>query len=365
MTETAAHLPKRIVLLYNGYPRLSQTYQIDEAEELLRRGHTIRIVSWGWPLFTTSDTAPPVDDATDPLRPATLARIAAFQPDVIHAHFLTNAETTMLLSDALGGVPFTIRTHSFDVFGPPTAAVAATAARLAAHPAFRGVVVFPNVRDRFLAAGVPPERVLASYPSIAIQRFLDAGATPEAAATAAVWPPTAIMSGGAFLPKKNLPSLIALAADIRRVYPQCTVAYYTVKEDPAYYEKIMAMNRAHGDPVVFRTVPREQMPAEYTRHQWLIYGACPTLATVGYPLMIAEAQAAGVGVIAYDLRPEMADYVQAPIGRLYKTPADVLAILAQPPPDAAARATARAVAAARYDIRVNIAALEAAAFGAA
>jgi len=354
-------LPKRIVLLYNGYPRLSQTYQIDEAEELIRRGHTIMIVSWAWELYIISETAPPALHVRNPLLAGPLSKIAAFQPDIIHAHFLTNVDVCIQLSNALGGVPFTIRTHSFDVLGIGAEHFQTSVKRLsdaATSGAFRGAIIFPSYRERFLAAGAFPEKLIVSYPSISVQSFLDAGSTDAAAQASASWPPTHIMSGGAFLPKKNIAGFIAIAQKIHETYPACKISYYSVKEDTVYYEKIMALNRAAGNPVIFRTVPHEQMPAEYVRHQWLIYDACPTLKTVGCPLMIAEAQAAGVGVLAYNLRPEMADYV-TDAGFMYDTPEDIIRLIKRPF-DATRRAAARALAAERYDIRKNIADLEAA-----
>ena len=353
MTTT---LPKRIVLLYNGYPRLSQTYQIDEAEELIRRGHTVLIVSWGWELYIISNTAPPALHVRNPLLPGPLSQIAAFQPDVIHAHYMTNVDVCIQLSNALGGVPFTIRTHSFDVLGIGHDHFQKAVKSLSGAGAFRGAIIFPSYRERFLAAGASSEKLIVSQPSISVQRFLDAGSTDAAAQASASWPPTRIMSGGAFLPKKNIAGFIAIAQKIHEIYPDCEISYYSVKEAPDYYEKIIALNRAAGNPVIFRTIQREQMPAEYVRHQWLIYGACPTLKTVGYPLMIAEAQAAGVGVIAYHLRPEMADYV-TDAGYLYNTPEDIIRLIKQPF-DATRRAAARALAAERYDIRKNITALE-------
>jgi len=51
------------------------------------------------------------------------------------------------------------------------------------------------------------------------------------------------------------------------------------------------------------------MPAEYKRHRWLVYTASPQYSSVGWPMAIAEAQAAGVGVLMQNVRPDLADYV--------------------------------------------------------
>ena len=73
-----------------------------------------------------------------------------------------------------------------------------------------------------------------------------------------------------------------------------------IKSDPNYYNKIIDFNTKHGSPVIFKAVDPDLMPLEYKKHEWLIYGACPILKTVGNPIMIAEAQASGVGVIMYE-----------------------------------------------------------------
>jgi len=51
------------------------------------------------------------------------------------------------------------------------------------------------------------------------------------------------------------------------------------------------------------------MPAEYKRHRWLVYTASAKRNSVGWPMAIAEAQAAGVGVLMQNVRPDLADCV--------------------------------------------------------
>ena len=53
---------------------------------------------------------------------------------------------------------------------------------------------------------------------------------------------------------------------------------------------------------------------EYKKHEWLLYGACSELKTDGNPVMIAEAQASGVGVIMYKLREELIQYIPSDCG---------------------------------------------------
>lgn len=70
------------------------------------------------------------------------------------------------------------------------------------------------------------------------------------------------------------------------------------------------------------------MPLEYKKHQWLIYTVCTKEKTVGNPVMVAEAQASGVGVIMYKLRDSLIDYVTEN-GYLYNNDEEVLKIISK------------------------------------
>lgn len=73
------------------------------------------------------------------------------------------------------------------------------------------------------------------------------------------------------------------------------------------------------------------MPAEYKRHRWLVYTADFDIPTVGWPMAIAEAQAAGVGVCMPRIRPDLAEYVGP--GVLYDSIDEVSSIVSGPVPD--------------------------------
>ena len=70
------------------------------------------------------------------------------------------------------------------------------------------------------------------------------------------------------------------------------------------------------------------MPAEYKKHQWLVYTASTELRTVGWPLAIAEAQASGVGVVMANIRADIAQYVGS-AGFVYDTFEEVHEIVRQ------------------------------------
>jgi glycosyltransferase involved in cell wall biosynthesis len=68
------------------------------------------------------------------------------------------------------------------------------------------------------------------------------------------------------------------------------------------------------------------MPLEYKKHQWIIYPIDKELLTVGYPLAIVEAQASGVGVIMYNARNDLIDFVSEN-GYLYTQIDEVIDII--------------------------------------
>ena len=94
------------------------------------------------------------------------------------------------------------------------------------------------------------------------------------------------------------------------------------------------------------------MPSEYKKHQWLIYTACPEKKNIGNPLMVAEAQASGVGVIMYKLRETLDDFVTEN-GYLYNDDEEVLEIISNDF-DNDKRNNAIEIAKQRYDIEDKI-----------
>jgi hypothetical protein len=56
------------------------------------------------------------------------------------------------------------------------------------------------------------------------------------------------------------------------------------------------------------------------------------VATVGWPIAVAEAQAAGVGVCMQDIRPDLREFV-GPGGFLFRTAEEAREIISRPFPD--------------------------------
>lgn len=299
----------RILLLYNGYPRLSQTYQIDEADEINKK-HQVLIYSWAWPLYDVkSDSLPYIFKSPF----SDIKTIEKFNPEIIHAHYLTNLELCIRLSKKLN-IPFTIRSHSFDVLRDKKLML--KYAELANSEYCKGILCFPGFVDIFKQSNFDMNKIKPTYPSLYIKKFINDSPNGHD-----------IMSGGACLPKKNIEEFIQIAKIIKNKYPWKNITYYFVQEDIQYTNIIKKMNIQNGSPIIFKTCQNKDMPVEYKKHQWLIYHACPKIKTVGYPLMIAEAQASGVGVLMYNLRPDLKDDYIKDSGYVYDTTNEILDII--------------------------------------
>lgn len=76
----------------------------------------------------------------------------------------------------------------------------------------------------------------------------------------------------------------------------------------------------------------ERMPREYKKHSWLAFTASRELGTVGWPIVVAEAQASGVGVCIPNLRPDIADYVDGG-GIIYESIEELSDVVSGPVPE--------------------------------
>jgi len=323
----------KILLLYKGYPRISQSYQIDEAQEL-NKENQLMIISFDWEVLKSSFASLPYLKK-NPLD--SISEIKFFKPDFIHSHYLDTIEICDNISRKINK-KYSIRTHSFDIL--------TTDEKLLSYKRYvnsencNGIIVFPEFKSRLISLGYNENKIYQNYPSLYIHRFLEINTNGGG-----------IMSGGAMLPKKNIESFIELSIKIKNKYPSKQINYYCIIDDQDYYKKIDKINNAYGKPVNFISEQIIDMPNEYKKHEWLIYTACPKLRTVGLPMMVAEAQASGVGVIMYKLRDTLLDYVTEN-GYLYETDDEILEIISNDF-DETKRKNAKQISI-RYDIRNNI-----------
>jgi len=75
-------------------------------------------------------------------------------------------------------------------------------------------------------------------------------------------------------------------------------------------DEMRRRNDALAAPVrIVDPVEPDAMPDEYKQHRWLVYTASPRHKSVGWPVAIAEAQAAGVGVLMQKRAARSREYI--------------------------------------------------------
>ncbi len=237
-----------------------------------------------------------------------------FDPDVLHTHWLVQVPLVASLAGCDGRmplgrrVPFTVRAHSFDVLGEQGKQIRQATSHLNDELCL-GVLTFPFTCDRFLAAGVELSKIHGSPPVVDVAKFFDRSPNGDA-----------VMNVGACLPKKRMQDFIALAMMVPgRSFNLYALGYEieTIRTDIA-----KACSPVHLIP----PVEPDDMPREYKRHEWLVYTAEMSDAMVGWPMSVAEAQAAGVGVCVPNVRPDIREYI-GPSGFVYDSIADVIKVI--------------------------------------
>ena len=306
--------PVRVLMVLRSYPKISQTYMHTEIEAV-RADYDVHVVST-WRSALPRRRHVPCEFTADPRRLREI--VEELRPDVLHTHFLGMAPEIADLARRYG-VPFTVRTHSEDVLRQPRR-LPRMLQRLrrcvrALNDEFcLGVLAFPFARPALERIGVRADRVIECHPVVDYRRFLDRGSNE-----------TGVLNTGAYVPQKAMHEFIDLASRIGG-----PSRLYAVGQD---LSALREYNRSRGSAAeICDPVEPEDMPAVYKRHSWLVYTARRERRRVGWPMAVAEAQAAGLGVCVPDLGPDVRDYV-GDAGFVYDAIDDVPAILDRPYPE--------------------------------
>jgi hypothetical protein len=319
--------PPRVMYLVCNYPSISESY-IRREIEVVARDHDVAIVARNDALVPYHEHLP---YTVQPDRDAVCELVEDFRPDVLHSHWLFEAPTIAYVSERTG-VPFTIRTHSYDTLwggargkafdvvpGRPASrlgpARVRSAARLLDDDLCIGVICFPFVRPRLRKFGVADAKLRDCYPVVDVDRFLDRSPNGDG-----------VMNCGPALRKKAMDDLL----DIAQLMPGTSFSLYAIGHTT---DHLVARNAQLPDPVTIPgPVDNDAMPAEYKKHRWLLKTGDFRRRTMGWPTSIAEAQASGVGVCMANLGPDLREYV-GPGGFLYDSIAEARDILSRPFPD--------------------------------
>jgi hypothetical protein len=309
----------RVLYVLQSYPEQSETYIEVERRQVAERADTFALA------VVAPGTFNPDHLPYARLMPRLPKRVQyhlalglkgaakAWRPDVVHTHWLMVARLARAAARTCD-VPWTVRTHSFDLleYGPETIA---RQVRQCNEPDCAGVLAFPFARELLLRAGLKEEKLIDAPPVIDVARFDDLGPNGSG-----------VISMGATKLKKNFPAFLELS---RRV-PQREFSLYPLARG---WQQLRALNETMGarvtvhDPVLHR-----DMPAVWKRHAWLVYTGTRDHASLGWPIAVCEAWAAGVGVCLQRVRDDLEDYLGG-CGILFEHIDELPAVLERDPPE--------------------------------
>ncbi len=315
-----------ILYILTRYPQTSQTYIKNEIEALMT-DYNISIITLEPAESPYENHLPFVEIRETEKMQAVIDQV---KPQIIHTHFVHMARRVGPLARK-NKIPFTVRTHSFDILNLSKPSLWQS---IQGHLIQRwnvkdirwlnddlclGILVFPGLRQHLMRQGVNPKKLIDCYPVINYGAFYNREPNGDA-----------IMNMGAVIRKKKMEDFIELA----QMFPGRVFNLYDIEcVQPEYHKELKRMNAETQHPVNFiPAVAPEVMPAEYKKHQWLVYTACPKTSTVGWSMAVAEAQASGVGVCFPNIRPDLKEYIGG-AGYLYDSLDEVRRIISQPVPE--------------------------------
>jgi hypothetical protein len=304
-----------VLYLLRRYPQISESY-IETELRAVSASDDISVIALGHADLPSTEHHDfeiiSLDDDA-----ALAAAIADFEPHVVHGHYVHHAPALLRVA-TLADCAYTVRAHSYDILDRTCEELRVLSAAVNDDRCL-GILTFPFTIDRLLEAGVSEDRIVPCYPVVDYHRFLNLGPNGRA-----------VMNVGAALPKKDHKSYVDLAARL----PDRDFNLYAMGYESA---EVARYNASLGTPVHMVPVkPYAEMPQEYKRHEWLVYTASVERRTVGWPMAIAEAQAAGVGVCVQDIRSDLREYV-GPAGHVFSSIEEALEIVSAPVSEEARR----------------------------
>lgn len=307
-------MPRRVAYLLHIFPKLSETFIAGELAELVRRGVEVRVFS----------LLPPRDELQHAvIAQAGLDRLVCydvprfggelrhFQPEILHAHFATEAAAAARVQAAALGVPFTFTAHGYDIYRKPPADFASRAQAAAA------VVTVSRANADYLAAtfGVPAGHVYVIPAGVDTERFCPALQSPP--------DPPLLLCVARLVKVKNLSLLLAACARLRgdRVPFRCVL----VGDGPCRAE----LEHRSRELALLDTVTFAGSAEQDEVRLWWQQARLGTLTSEseGMPVSLMEAAACGVPVVATRVGgiPEL---VEHEVSGLLVPPMDPVALAA-------------------------------------
>ena len=304
----------RVMLILQDYPQVSQTY-IKTEIEAVEDAYELKIIAIHQGLNQYRASRPYEHTGS----PQIIAqRIAEFRPHVLHSHWLNMAVLLSRLAWETD-TPFTIRAHSFDTAQPMHSGTLPEhltgMVRAVNDSMCLGVLTFPYTRPHLEKIGIQFRKLIDCWPVMAYDRFYDP--TPNG---------RGVMNMGARSRKKRMQDFVDLAP----IVPDRSCDLYLV--DSVHDDNVVEYNQQKGSPVrIHESIDPDDMKAVYKAHDWLVYTADRQINSVGWPVSVSEAQAAGLGVCVPGIRPDMREYV-GPAGFVYDSIEQVAQIISRPYP---------------------------------
>jgi hypothetical protein len=275
----------RILMYLPGFPTISQTYMLNEVEAL-QDDYELRIVTNYTADLPCKDHHPFQQISRDE---ELHAIIEEFKPDILHGHYIYTATKLAAASEKFS-IPFTLRTHSFDVFMLKN--MSRGMIRCAANSdTCIGILAFPYACEILAGYGIKRSKLHACWPVIKYNRFIDRSENSPG-----------VLNIGACIPKKKLEDYVELGRLTGKTLDLYSIGFQT--------DAMMKYNRDNGSPIhIHRAVEPTEMPQVYKQHDWLVYTACPKINTVGWSMAVPEAQAAGLGICFPNIRPDITEFL--------------------------------------------------------
>jgi len=323
--------PATLVMFLKRFPRLSETFVLNEILELRRQGVPVQIVAVTDPREATAqpEAAALVPEviylqgepwprrllgglataARHPLGTARAVRAQATHPSRaglrhlaqafllvrairrlgpvhVHAHFVHVPASVTYLAHLLSGVPFSFTAHAKDLYTTDVARVA----RRAKAAAF--VVTCTEANRRYLedVVGVDPARINVCRHGVDLRRFAQIERRPA---------PRQILSVGRLVPKKGFDVLIRACAELTRrgVDVDCRI----VGDGPvrADLEKLVDELDLRERVRLERGRPQVELLSAYAEASVFVLSPCVQANgdRDGIPNVLQEALAAGVPVV--------------------------------------------------------------------
>lgn len=361
--------PLHVCYIVKRFPRLSQTFVLNELLALQRQGVALTVVALRRsdeaharyaeltaPVYYLADLAstPPADAAGAAALIAPLVSQRGITH--LHAHFATRAATVACRVSAATGVPFSFTAHAHDIFHAEVdrAALARTIA------AARFVVTVSEYNRRYLSALLKTERrvgrVLRLYNGVDLTRLKPTG-SPS---------PDLIVGVGRLIAKKGFADLVDAVGHLRAIGRAVRCIIVGEGEERAAIQRRIAATGL--EDAVWLLGARS--PEEVIR----IIGSAAvfTLPCVvgadgdrdGMPTVLVEAMALGTPVVSTDVAgiPELVEHERTGLLAAERNPASLAQAIARMLDEGELRERLRLAALQRvhanFDLRTNVARLK-------